>query len=118
MLPAKYEPMHVIRFSDGSTEFIKSSNVEAFKRQILADRFVTLNDVTYAVRLIDKVEPYVSDSGIDQYLVSLPQKTRVRLLDKMKEWKGNLGKEMPLQSAQALVEQWAREASECQQKKV
>lgn len=112
MLPTKYEPMHVVTFSNGAVEYVKSSNVEAFLAEINDKRAIMLGKKIYASRLFESCEPVASKDPLELYIIGLERKYRERLLDFINKRKQELGKgcsPLTFERATGIVEGWKNE---------
>lgn len=83
----KYEPKHRVTLKDGTHLLVPSSKVEALKKDLETKKFITIEAVTIATRLIDKISEYEYDQ-----LNDLPKDIRCKVEARIKEYERNLGK--------------------------
>ena len=113
-LPAISEPLHVVNFSGGAVEFIKSKDVLDFKQKLNTDRAIQFGDKIYASRLFETCEPFKSKDGLDAIIASCPQETRRRLVAEIAKYKDATGKVMPTHTAQCHLAAWSKQEKDLQ----
>ena len=109
MLPAIYEPLHVVNFENEVIEFIKSKDREELIKKLNTERTVSFGETTYASRLFIKCEPFTNKDGLECFIATLDRETRKKLTASIAEYKEKTGKQMPLHTAQCTVEAWNKE---------
>lgn len=110
-LPTAYEPLHVVRFAGGVTEFIKSKDAKDLMLKLNTDRVIAFGDKFYAARLFETCEPFASKDGLEVLIATCPKEHRARLVAKVSEYKESTGKTMPLQTAQCHLAAWSKESA-------
>lgn len=112
MLPTKYEPMHVVTFSNGAVEYVKSAKLEEFLAELNDKRAIMLGKKIYASRLFESCEPVSSKDPLDLYVIGLEREYREKLLDFINKRKQELGKNcapLTVERATGIVEGWKNE---------
>lgn len=109
-LPAIAEPLHVVNFSGGIVEFVKSKDVPDLMKKLNADRVIAFGEKIYASRLFETCESFKSKDGLDVVLATCPRDLRPRLTAEVAKYKAATGKPMPVHTAQCHLESWAKES--------
>jgi len=108
-LPAISEPLHVVNFSGGGIEFIKSKDVPVFMQKLNTDRAIQFGEKIYAARLFETCEPFKSKDGLEALIATCPKEHRARLTAEVSKYREATGKTMPLHSAQCHLAAWQSE---------
>ncbi len=110
-LPAIAEPLHVVTFTGGTVEFIKSKDASALMQKLNTDRVIQFGDKFYASRLFETCEPFKSKDGLDALIATCPREHRARLTAEVSKYREASGKTMPLHTAQCHLAAWAKESA-------
>ena len=108
-LPAIAEPLHVVNFTGGGIEFIKTKDVPEFKQKLNTDRAVQFGDKIYASRLFETCEPFISKDGLECIVASCPKHHRARLTAEIAKYREATGKPMPVHTAQCHLAAWEKD---------
>lgn len=110
-IPTAYEPLHVVRFAGGVTEFIKSKDSAALMQKLNTDRVIAFGDKFYAARLFETCEPFTSKDGLEVLIATCPKEYRARLVAEVSKYREATGKTMSLHTAQCHLAAWAKETA-------
>jgi hypothetical protein len=108
MLPQIYRPLCVVILKDGRRFFFDRIEKESYIKKVNESYMVETPWGATARANVSDIEDFDAKSEEDQFLISLPYKTRLRLEEECKKHMDAIGKTMPLYRMRLFVQSFEK----------